>query len=497
MDYHNLVVSGRSRARRLLARAARWKTVFASVRRRPFCWVSLTVALSLLSTAYATTYYTYDNLGRVTQETDSNGTTTQYTYDANGNITSITRVAGSSTLNIGSISTNSGAPGSSITVNGSGFSSIASDDIVTIGGVAAQVTYASDNRLVITVPAVAATGNIEITTQNGSIISNNPFTVVPVSVTSFSPSSAVAGAVITVSGGGFDPTPSNNSVLINGIPATVSSATTTQLQIIVPTGATPGHVSVTAPLGSASSAADLFVPASGYTMSQITQVATLAPAGDGHVYPINSANQVAVALFDGTAGERVSVVVSNAGTSGTYIVFSPDGSTLVNSGFSVIPATSVVLPPLPANGTYAWYFIPRTTPTAVSFSLQTDVIGGLPTTVPPLRHRWRRDRVRLTPSQALPDNPISSLCNRSSARVLSVRAFTHPAAVSYRAALEQIIRPITTALKAVTSRCPSPAHTRCASCHLAKVIIRHPSIPSWSRMPVPLSPPAVLGHLSD
>ena len=123
----------------------------------------------LFSTAYATTYYTYDILGRVTQVVESDGTTTQYSYDANGNVTSITRTSGTSVLSIGSVSASSGAVGSSITINGSGFSSISGQDVVTIDGVAAQVTYASDNRLVITVPTGATTGNIAITTQNGSI----------------------------------------------------------------------------------------------------------------------------------------------------------------------------------------------------------------------------------------------------------------------------------------------------------------------------------------
>jgi YD repeat-containing protein len=100
----------------------------------------------------ATTYYTYDTLGRVTQVVESDGATTQYSYDANGNITSITRIAGTSVLSIGSISSSSGASGSSVTITGSGFSSIPSQDVVTFNGVAATVTYASGNRLVVTVP---------------------------------------------------------------------------------------------------------------------------------------------------------------------------------------------------------------------------------------------------------------------------------------------------------------------------------------------------------
>lgn len=86
--------------------------------------VSLPLLVLTLFQGAATTYYMYDTLGRVTQVVESDGTTTQYSHDANGNITSINRVAGTSVLSIGSVSTSSGATGSSETITGSGFSSI-------------------------------------------------------------------------------------------------------------------------------------------------------------------------------------------------------------------------------------------------------------------------------------------------------------------------------------------------------------------------------------
>jgi YD repeat-containing protein len=342
-------------------------------------WVSLALlALAFCQGALATTYYTYDILGRVTQVVESDGTTTQYSYDANGNITSINRIAGTSVLSIGSVSASSGATGSSVTITGSGFSSIPSQDIVTFNGVAATVTYASGNRLVVAVPAGASTGDISITTQTSSVTSGSAFTVVPVSITSFSPSSGVAGTVLTVNGGGFDPTPANNTVLINGIPATVSSATATQLQVTVPAGATPGHVSVNAPLGAAVSTGDFFVPAPGYTLGQISQVATLVPGGTGQVYPINPPSSVAVFLFDGTAGQRMGVAITNLDTFGQYAVYAPDGSTF-SSNVGLDDNTSVALPPLTQTGTYAWYFTPTSTPTSVTLTLVTDIVGLLPT----------------------------------------------------------------------------------------------------------------------
>ena len=373
MDQNNVsAASAHARADRIFVRLVRW------IAHRHGGWLSIVLAVLLTSAAYATTYYTYDNLGRVTQVTESNGTTTQYTYDADGNITSITRTAGSTALSIGAVSTPSGAVGSTITINGSGFSSIPSQDTVTINGVAAQVTYASENRLVVVIPNGATSGNIEITTQNGSITSNSPFTVIPVSVSSFSPTSATSGTTLTINGGGFDPTPANDTVLINGVAATVISATATQLHITVPANASPGHLTITTSQGTGVSAAPLFVPASGYSLSQVGTPAVLTPGGTGHVYTIN-ANQVAVALFDGVAGQRMSLVATNLSFGGHYTVYAPDGSTLATDYISTLTGTTVNLPPLTVAGTFAFYFVPSSTPGTATFALQTDVVGPLQT----------------------------------------------------------------------------------------------------------------------
>ncbi|MGH9204471.1 MAG: IPT/TIG domain-containing protein, partial [Vicinamibacterales bacterium] len=56
-------------------------------------------------------------------------------------------------------------------------------------------------------------------------------------------------------GTGFSATPSQNAVNFNGLAATVTSSTTTQLVTTVPVGATSGPIAVSTPLGSASSSA--------------------------------------------------------------------------------------------------------------------------------------------------------------------------------------------------------------------------------------------------
>lgn len=57
---------------------------------------------------------------------------------------------------------------------------------------------------------------------------------------------ASVGDTITLTGGIFDPQVPNNSVLMNGVPATVSGATDAELKVLVPAGATSGPISVVA-----------------------------------------------------------------------------------------------------------------------------------------------------------------------------------------------------------------------------------------------------------
>jgi hypothetical protein len=60
----------------------------------------------------------------------------------------------------------------------------------------------------------------------------------------FTPSSGVAGATVTITGANFSPTPANNAVTFNGVPATVTASTATTLTVTVPLTAT-GPIRVT------------------------------------------------------------------------------------------------------------------------------------------------------------------------------------------------------------------------------------------------------------
>lgn len=63
-------------------------------------------------------------------------------------------------------------------------------------------------------------------------------------ITTLSPTSAVPGSSLTISGNDFNPSPGSNAVYIGGVRATVTAASATSLTVTVPTGATYGRVSV-------------------------------------------------------------------------------------------------------------------------------------------------------------------------------------------------------------------------------------------------------------
>jgi len=64
-------------------------------------------------------------------------------------------------------------------------------------------------------------------------------------ISSISPDNGTFSTIVTITGSEFSDVPGENTVTFNGIPATVNSATTTQLIVVVPEAAGTGTVNVT------------------------------------------------------------------------------------------------------------------------------------------------------------------------------------------------------------------------------------------------------------
>jgi len=263
----------------------------------------------------ATVEYRYDALGRLSGYTDpSTGQRVKYTYDANGNLTGVTVTAAPT---IASFTPSCGVPGTSISIMGSGFGTGGVVNTVTINGIAATVTFTSATKLTVTQPSGATAGPIQVTLSGGggSATSPTPYGGMcgPPTITSVNPSigvepvGATPGTTVTITGTNFMPTPSQNIVSFGVATASVGTASATSLVVTVPESATSGAVTVRTPYGVATAPSDFYVMPAGYATTSLDthqRIASSVPV------TIGAAGHVAVLLFDGTAGQRISALAT-------------------------------------------------------------------------------------------------------------------------------------------------------------------------------------------
>ena len=147
---------------------------------------------------------------------------------------------------ITSFTPTSGPVGTTVTINGSNFSTNISNNIVKFGTVQAAVISATAAQLAVIVPAGAITQPIYVTVDGLTAYTSTSFNVTfPPVITSFSPTSGPVGTTVTIEGTNFGTIPADNTVLFGTVQASVISATATQLSVVVPTGATTQLISVT------------------------------------------------------------------------------------------------------------------------------------------------------------------------------------------------------------------------------------------------------------
>jgi YD repeat-containing protein len=106
--------------------------------------------------------YFYDGLGQLAKVIDSSGNVVEYVYDGVGNITQIKRSALSnpSGLQVFNVSPQRVGAGSTITIQGHGFSTNPNLDIVKINGVAVPVLSATSTTLVVSIPPGVTGGSV-------------------------------------------------------------------------------------------------------------------------------------------------------------------------------------------------------------------------------------------------------------------------------------------------------------------------------------------------
>ena len=168
---------------------------------------------------------------------------------------------------VSSFSPTEGVVDTEVTITGVNFSDMSSENEVRFGGVtAADPTSASTTSLTVLVPSGAVTGRVSVTVGGQTGTSSTDFTVTgttpaaPV-VLSFSPSEGEVDTEVTITGENFSDVPSENTVRFGGVMAAdPTSASTTSLTVLVPSGAVTGRISVTVRGHTGTSSTNFTVP---------------------------------------------------------------------------------------------------------------------------------------------------------------------------------------------------------------------------------------------
>ncbi len=232
-----------------------------------------------------------------------------------------------------------GAAGTSVAINGSGFTGATR---VTFGGAAAQFAVNSAARITATVPSAAASGPVSVTTPSGSTSTAGVFTVdrpAP-TLTGFTPQRGPVGTVVVLSGtnltGALD-------VRTNQASARFTVTSATRVIATVPLGATTGRITVVTSGGSATSAASfIVVPApvlSDFTprSGRAGQTVTISGANLAGATSVKF-NQTAAASFTvASGGFSIRAVVPAAATTGRISIATPGGTAVSTSSFTVFP----------------------------------------------------------------------------------------------------------------------------------------------------------------
>src|SRR5262245_11924476 len=127
------------------------------------------------------------------------------------------------------------------------------------------------------------------------------------------------------------------------------------------------------------SAMDFFVPPSPYTAADV-QFADRTTVGN-KVVTISAANKIGLLTFDGTAGQRVSLMASSVTiTNGSMGLLKPDNVSLASVGFTTLGGFMDVQV-LPATGTYTILINPNATYvgslTTTLYDVPPDVAGSI------------------------------------------------------------------------------------------------------------------------
>ncbi len=253
-----------------------------------------------------------------------------------------------------------GAAALTLTVTGTNF---ISGSVVNFNGTALTTTFVSTTQLTAAVPAsaLAMAGTYNVTVTNaapgGGTSANAAFTVmVPApTIVSFTPTSGLAGATVTLTGTDFT---GATAVTLNGLAITGFTIVDAQtITFAVPASATSGVIAVTTPTGTATSTATFTV----LVPNPIATITSLAPntavAGAAALtLTVNGTNFLAASIvnFNGAA-------LATTFVSATQLTAPVPATALATAGAFDVTVTN----PAPGGGTSAAAVFTVTAPVVI------------------------------------------------------------------------------------------------------------------------------------
>jgi uncharacterized repeat protein (TIGR01451 family) len=230
----------------------------------------------------------------------------------------------------------SGAPGTVVTIFGSGF---AGTFAVTFNGQTADFSVTSPFQIATVVPLEADTGPLSVSTLSGTAISAGFFLVAP-RISWFEPREGPPGTLVSVNGANFLGA-SKVEIGTNPVPNFLVLAAT-QIQLLVPDGISSGPIRVTTPAGSSVSAQNFiltgfaptiedFEPASGPPGTRV--VVQGARFFGATAVTFNGTN---AAAFEVVADSQLHAVVPAQATTGPIRVTTPSGTGVSVRSFNVL-----------------------------------------------------------------------------------------------------------------------------------------------------------------
>jgi hypothetical protein len=192
--------------------------------------------------------FTVNSDSKITATVPANATTGKIKVTTPGGSDTSTTFTVTGGPAISGFNPNSGAVGTSVTINGSGFTGAT---LVQFNGTSATFTVNSDSKITAVVPANATTGKIKVTTPGGSDTSGATFTVIGApAISSFSPTSGPVGTSVTINGANLN---GATVVQFSGTSSTFTVNSGSKITATVPSNAATGKISVTTPGGTATS----------------------------------------------------------------------------------------------------------------------------------------------------------------------------------------------------------------------------------------------------